>query len=176
MNIVLIGYRGTGKSTVAAILGKTLGMTVLNMDNMITERAGMSVPEIVKVSGWEAFRDIESEIAAEMTSRDNCIIDAGGGAILRNENVKNLKKNSKVILLTASVATIVKRIQSNDDRPSLTGDRSFTMEVSQVLEERRQKYCAAADLTVDTDNLTPRDVAEKALCLLRENGAIREQA
>ncbi|MBI4831147.1 MAG: AAA family ATPase, partial [Candidatus Lindowbacteria bacterium] len=79
MNIVLIGYRGTGKTTIAQKLGNRLSMRVVNMDAEIIKRAGMTVPEIVDRHGWSYFRDIESGVAADLEDEDNIVIDAGGG-------------------------------------------------------------------------------------------------
>ncbi len=150
MNLVLIGYRGTGKSAVARILASRLSMPVVGMDDEIIRRAGKGVPEIVKESGWEHFRDIESEVAAEAGAGDGKIIDAGGGAILRPKNVEVLKRNGVVFWLTADVETIAGRIREGTDRPSLTGAKSFLDEISEVLGERTPLYRAAADHVVDT--------------------------
>jgi shikimate kinase len=150
MNIVLIGYRGTGKSTIARKLGELLSMSVVGMDDEIVRRAGRGIPEVVAEHGWDHFRDIESELAAELGGRDNLIVDAGGGIIVRSQNVESLKKNGIVFWLVADEKTIVGRIMGDDQRPSLSGSKSFTDEVSEVLAERAPKYKAAADHSIDT--------------------------
>ncbi|HKO31787.1 MAG TPA: shikimate kinase, partial [Nitrospiraceae bacterium] len=119
MNIVLMGYRGTGKSTVGRLLAARLGRKLVSTDAEIVRRAQCSIPEIVAQKGWEYFRDLESDICREFASRDHLVIDTGGGAILRVQNVEALKKNSTVFWLTASVETITKRISGNNQRPSL---------------------------------------------------------
>ena len=124
MNIVLMGYRGTGKSTVGRLLAARLGRELVSTDAEIIERAQHSIPEIVAQKGWEHFRDLESDICREFASRDQLVIDTGGGAILRVQNVEALKKNGTVFWLTASVETIAKRIGSNNQRPSLRRGRS----------------------------------------------------
>lgn len=159
MNIVLIGYRGTGKSEVGQEISQLAGMDYISMDSEIVQRAGKSIPEIVEESGWEHFRDIESELAAELSERDNLIIDTGGGVIERRENIKNLKRNSTVVWLKAEVATIVERISGDTQRPSLTGGKSFTDEVSEVLERRTPLYASASDFEVVTDDKTPLEIA-----------------
>jgi shikimate kinase len=106
MNIVLIGYRGTGKSTVGKMLASRLGRELVSTDREIVKRAGRSIPEIVAEHGWEHFRDLESEVCRDLAGRDNLIIDTGGGAILRRENVDVLKRNGRLFWLTASVDTI----------------------------------------------------------------------
>ena len=167
MNIVLVGYRGTGKSSVARILSRELGYPVLSMDDKIAEKAGMPIPEIVEKFGWNRFRDIESEVAEQISNLDNYIIDTGGGVILRDKNVENLRKNSKVFWLKADITTIAKRIKHGTHRPSLTDEKSFVDEIEEVLAQRREKYKKAADYIIDTSKLSPSDVAEKIALLMR---------
>jgi len=154
MNIVLIGYRGTGKSTIARELGARLGREVVSMDAEIVRRAGCAIPEIVARHGWEHFRDLESALAAELGRRDGLIVDAGGGVIVRSANVAALKANGVVFWLEADVATIIDRIGGDDQRPSLSGARSFVDEVADILAERTPKYRAAADHIVNTAELS----------------------
>jgi shikimate kinase len=163
MNIVLIGYRGTGKSAVGKIVAERLNMDCISMDARIIEKAGMSIPEIVKKHDWPGFRDLETEVARELAAQDNLIIDAGGGVIERPENIEALRANGLIIWLKASVATIVSRIEGDSQRPSLTGAKSFTDEVSEVLERRTPRYKAAAQYEIDTDPLTPEEVAERVV-------------
>ena len=167
MNIVLIGYRGTGKSAVARILSKELKLPVLNIDDKIVEKAGMSIPQIVEKFGWDRFRDMESEIAEQVSNLDNYIIDTGGGVILRDKNVKNLRKNSKVFWLKADITTIVKRIKHGTHRPSLTGRKSFVDEIEEVLAQRKEKYEKAADYIIDTSKLSTSDVAKQIISLMK---------
>jgi len=151
MNIVLIGYRGTGKSTVGKVLAGRLGRPVVSTDAEIVRRAGQAIPEIVAKHGWDYFRDLESAVCQELAARDGLIIDTGGGAILRSQNVDHLKKTGTLFWLTASVATIAARIGGDTQRPSLTGTKSFVEEIQEVLAERTPKYQAAADHVVQTD-------------------------
>lgn len=160
MNIVLIGYRGTGKSVIGAILAKRLGMRCIAMDEEIVAKAGMSIPEIVEQFGWPGFRDRESAEARELASRDNIIIDTGGGVIERPENIEVLQKNACMIWMKASVETIVARIQGGTERPALTPGKTFTEEVAEVLERRTPKYRSAAHYEIDTDNVTPEQIAD----------------
>jgi shikimate kinase len=159
MNLVLIGYRGTGKSTVAKLLGAKLGMTVVSLDEEIVRHAGRPIPEIVAEHGWPHFRDIEAEVTKRFSERDGIIIDAGGGVILRPENVANLRRNGKLFWLEASVPAIVRRIESGTQRPALTAGKTFTEEVEDVLRERTPLYEAAAHHRIDTDTATPETVA-----------------
>jgi len=163
MNIVLIGYRGTGKSTVAKILAQRTSRKVISTDERIIETAGMSIPEIVGKYDWDYFRDIESKVVAEVSRRDGIIIDAGGGVIIREKNTQALRATGIVFWLTATVDTIAGRIGSDDQRPSLTEKKSFIEEIREVLEARTPLYRAAAHHIIETDNKTPLEVAEQIL-------------
>ena len=166
MNIVLIGYRGTGKSTVGRLLAARLGRDLVSTDAEIVNRVQRTIPEIVAQEGWENFRDLESDICRELASRDQLVIDTGGGAILRAQNVEALKKNSTVFWLTASVETIAKRIGGDNQRPSLTGTKSFVDEIQGVLRERTPKYQAAADYVIATDDQSINQLVEMLLTLV----------
>ena len=159
MNLVLIGYRGTGKSTVAELLAQKLGMEVVSLDQEIARHAGRSIPEIVAEHGWVHFRDLESGVTKRFSERDNMIIDAGGGVILREENVEKLKRGGKLFWLRASVPVIVDRIKGGTERPALSTGKSFSEEVEEVLRERTPLYEAAAHHQVDTDARSPDQVA-----------------
>jgi shikimate kinase len=164
MNVVLIGYRGTGKSTVGKRVAVRLGRPIISTDKEIVQRAGSSIPDIVAAHGWDYFRDLESTVCEELSGRDNLVIDTGGGAILRQNNVAALKRNGRLIWLTASVETIAARIGSDTQRPSLTGAKSHVDEIRQVLSERMAKYHAAADVTIPTDG---RSIDELATTILQ---------
>jgi shikimate kinase len=170
MNIVLIGYRGTGKSVIGAILAKRLGMRCIAMDEEIVNKAGMSIPEIVEQFGWPGFRDRESAEVRDLASRDNIIIDTGGGVIERPENIEVLQKNACMIWMKASVETIVARIQGGTERPALTPGTTFTEEVTEVLERRTPKYRSAAHYEIDTDNMTPEQIADAIIDIIRTSG------
>ena len=163
MNISLIGYRGTGKSVVAEILSNRLQMKSIGMDARIVEKAGKSIPDIVDSQGWSAFRDMESDVVRELAALDNIIIDTGGGVIERSENINTMKANACIFWLKASTQTIVSRIQGDTERPSLTGEKSFTDEVDEVLKRRTPIYASAAQYEIDTEHLSPEQVADKII-------------
>lgn len=167
MNLVLIGYRGTGKSTVATLLAEQLGMEVVSLDAEIVRHAGRSIPDIVAAHGWPYFRDIEAQVTQRWAARDHIIIDAGGGVILRPENVTHLRRGGIVFWLRASVPVIVARIGSGTERPALTAGKTFTEEVADVLRERTPLYAAAAHHQVDTDGRTAAQVAAEIVRLYR---------
>ena len=145
MNLVLIGYRGTGKSAVAAILSRKLGMAPVSLDEEIVRQAGMPIPEIVEKHGWPWFRDLESAVTERFAARDGLILDTGGGVILRPENTENLRRGGLLFWLEASVEVIVERIRDSTERPSLTEGKSFLQEVAEVLDERQPPDPAGAE-------------------------------
>jgi shikimate kinase len=167
MNLVLIGYRGTGKSTVAKLLGERLGMPVVSLDQEIEREAGRSIPEIVAEHGWPHFRDIESAVTERYAKRADIVIDAGGGVILRPQNVENLRRAGRLFWLSAAVPVIVRRIESGTQRPALTAGKTFTEEVEDVLRERTPLYEAAAHHRIDTDSATPEQIAAEIARLFR---------
>ena len=166
MNIVLIGYRGTGKSALGRVLAARLGREMVSTDDEIVIRAGQPIPDIVTQHGWEYFRDCESAVCKDIAGRDNLVIDTGGGAILRQQNVDVFKQNGKLFWLTASVNTIARRIGGDKQRPSLTGTKSFVDEIQEVLQERIPKYQAAADYTLPTDGRSIDRLVDDLLGLL----------
>ncbi len=166
MNVVLIGYRGTGKSTVGKMVAARLGRSLVSTDAEIMKRAGQSIPEIVAEHGWDFFRDLESQACKELAGRDGLVIDTGGGAILRSQNVELLKKTGTLFWLTATVDTIIQRIGRDTQRPSLTGTKSFVDEIEDVMRERTPKYEAAADHQIATDGRSIVEIADAILARL----------
>lgn len=166
MNIVLIGYRGTGKSTVGKVVAARLDRPLVSTDVEIVKRAGHTIPEIVARHGWEYFRDLESQICQELARQDGLVIDTGGGAILRSKNVDALKATGTLFWLTASVPTIAARIGGDTQRPSLTGSKSFIEEIDDVLRERTPKYQEAAHHVIATDTGSVAQIADDILARL----------
>ncbi|MDH5429892.1 MAG: shikimate kinase [Nitrospirota bacterium] len=166
MNIILIGYRGTGKSTVAKILGQRLGRQVISTDAEIVKEAGQSIPQIVEQFGWDHFRQLETQMCQKLQDQTNLVVDTGGGLILKEENANILKANGRIFWLTAEVATIVKRISGDTQRPSLSGTKTFVEEIEDILKERTPKYQAAANHVISTDQLSPKQIADSILSLV----------
>lgn len=163
MNIVLIGYRGTGKSAVGKSLASMTGKQLVSTDQEIVRRAGKTIPEMVSEHGWEYFRDVESAVVEESSAKEGLILDCGGGVVLRERNRLSLRQNGFVVWLTADIPTIIKRISDDTQRPSLTGKMSFVDEIAAVLAERIPIYRETAHLTIQTDDRTPDQIAEMVL-------------
>src|SRR5207249_11900759 len=116
MNIVLIGYRGAGKTSVAKILAERLKWPLISTDAEIVKQAGLSVPEIIQKRGWDYSRDVETQICQRAGKKDRTIIYTAGGVVLRKENVAALRERGRVFWLRAEVHTIMERIQHSTDR------------------------------------------------------------
>ena len=126
------------------------------------------IPQIVAEVGWPGFRDLEEEIVRTFAARDGLVLDCGGGVVEREANFAVLRRAGPVIWLKASVATIVRRIAGDSQRPSLTGTKSFTDEVAEVLERRTPLYQRIAHYEVDTDSRTVAEVAAEIERLLND--------
>ena len=166
MNVVLIGYRGTGKSAIGKHLAITLGMRAVSLDEEIVAVAGQPIPDIVAQYGWVHFRDLEEAVCRRFGASDGMIIDCGGGVVERDANMESLRQNGKVIWLRATPATIVRRIGGDNQRPSLTGTKSFTEEVEEVLIRREPLYGRMAHASLDTDNRSIEDLASAVAKLI----------
>lgn len=166
-NIVLIGFMGAGKSAVSERLSTVYAMKSVEMDQVIAEREGMSIPNIFAAHGEEYFRDLETELLVEMQSHKNTVISCGGGAVLRERNIREMKRNGRVVLLTASPETVYERVKDSDDRPVLNG-RKNVKGIKELMEQRRGRYEAAADIVINTDNKTVMQVCEELVHRLME--------
>jgi len=158
VNIVLIGMRGSGKTTVGKLLAANLGMDFTDSDDIIVRQAGISIAELVKSHGWEAFREREAAAVRELASRDNTVIGTGGGVITREENITALRKRGKIIWLEADIDTLLGRLGDSGDRPSLTG-KPFAEDLRTVLAARYPVYLKTADFSVSTAGREPATVA-----------------
>ncbi len=159
-NILLIGFMGTGKSTVSARLKKRLDMKEIDTDALIVEREGMSISDIFAQKGEEAFRNMETELLRELKSEHNLIVSCGGGMALRETNTAIMKAAGTVVWLTAEPETILERVKNDDSRPLLRGHKN-TAFIGELLEKRRPKYAAAADIAVATDHRSIDDICDE---------------
>ncbi|MCA9074321.1 MAG: shikimate kinase [Planctomycetaceae bacterium] len=178
MVITLIGYRGTGKSTVAAPLASRLGWDWLDADDVIEANVGKSIREIFAVDGEDVFRKHERTTMQALFGRDKLIIAAGGGAVLNHETRRDMQSAGPVIWLTASVDTILSRMQGDattaDRRPNLTNDGG-RREVEQVLAIREPLYRECADIIISTEEKDVDTLVDEIMTelqpMLREGAA-----
>ena len=159
-NIVLIGFMGAGKTSISEYLKTLFAMDIIEMDQIIAEREGMSIPDIFEVHGEQYFRDLETNLLIEMQSRKNVVISCGGGTPLRECNVVEMKKNGRVVLLTASPETIFDRVKDSHDRPVIENNKNVPF-IADLMEKRRAKYEAAADIVINTDGKSIIEVCEE---------------
>lgn len=171
MNIVLIGYRGSGKSTVGSKLAARFKMRFVDTDDLIEERQGVSINDIVKSHGWDHFRKLEKGIIEEISKGNHLIIAPGGGAVLDADNVKALRRNGFIIWLKADQQTLLKRINQDQGtdarRPTLTGKGTLE-EFQEVMSLREPFYERASEIQVDTSMLAVDAVVESILTVLKE--------
>lgn len=166
-NIFLIGFMGAGKTTISSTLHDVFAMDVIEMDQLISERNGMSISEIFAANGEEYFRNEETNLLIEMQSHKNVIISCGGGVPMREVNVTEMKKSGKVILLTATPETILDRVKESHDRPLLENNKNVEF-IADLMEKRKPKYEAAADIVINTDGKTAIEICEEIITRAKE--------
>ncbi|MDD5143697.1 shikimate dehydrogenase [Methanoregula sp.] len=166
--IVLTGYRGTGKTEVGKQLSKIYRVPFIDTDALIEQKTGRSIPDIFHEDGEERFRDIEREVTASLPTAD-AVIGTGGGIVTDPRNMEKLRRGSTVILLTAGIDTIERRI-SRSSRPPLTG-LPLREEIAVMMDRRRQNYYASSDLCFDTSDTTAEIAAKKIAGLLQAGTA-----
>jgi shikimate kinase len=171
MNIVLIGYRCAGKTVVGKQLAGRLQRRFVDTDDLIEERQGVPISDIVKSRGWGHFRKLERNTIEEISNEDNLIIAPGGGAVLDTDNVKALRKNGFIIWLKADKQTLLKRLNqdsgTNTRRPPLTG-KETSEELKEVMSLREPIYERVSETKVDTSTLNVEAVVENILTVLKE--------
>lgn len=175
-NILLIGMRGSGKTTVGKILAEKLGKKFIDMDVYIQEKHGRTVRDMVLENGWEYFRKLESEACTRLSQEKNVVISSGGGIVLDQTNMELFEENSVKVLLRAEPAVLSARIRSDASRPELTTQPTLLGELDEVWQKRKNKYYKNADFIIDTSKdspdvisgeiLTKLDLQELKLCLV----------
>jgi shikimate kinase len=175
VNIFLIGYRGSGKTTVAQALAGQLGWPWLDADAELEGRAGKSIQQIFADSGEPAFRDLESAVVADLARLDGVILALGGGAVMRDENRRAIAGRGKAVWLKASPEKLHERIASDPTtgqrRPSLTGQGGLD-EIRQLLARREPIYHQCADLVIDAETLAPDEIARQIAASLQLKAAL----
>ncbi len=163
-NIILEGFMGSGKTTVSEILADRLELELLDTDQAIEEAKGRRISVIFAQDGEEAFREMETQLLEMVCSEHlgQMVISLGGGLPLREENRELLKKAGKVVYLRTSPETVFKRLEGDDTRPLLKTDDPMK-KIKELMENRRERYEAAADVIIDTDGKEPSEIADEII-------------
>lgn len=165
MELILIGFMGSGKTTISRMLGKMLNTSVTDLDDEIVRRAGMTIPDIFAQNGEEYFRQLEHDTLADIIKSDQGILATGGGTPMRPDNLTILKDTSTpVVLLKASATETLRRIGGDSGRPLA---KSLDEKgIADLQAQRQVNYDACADLTIKTDGLSPAAIAEEIVSFL----------
>lgn len=166
-NVVLIGFMGTGKSTVGLALADKLGWRFVDADREIEQKEGRPIPQIFSEDGEDYFRSVESAVIAEIMQGRRQIISMGGGAVLAPVNREEMSRNGLVIALTASLQTIVQRVRTDQNRPLLQGN--VEERVAALMEQRKNAY-DFADIHINTDELPVQGVVDQIVEAASEAG------
>ena len=167
-NIILVGPMGSGKTTVGRILATKLGWRFIDTDKLIVEQTGKEISDLFQERGEVYFRQVEKEIISHLPQVSRTVIATGGGAVIDRTNYLLIKENGLVYYLKASPSVLARRVGSGMDRPLLSG-KDVQMVVAEILEER-DKYYQQADLTIETDFLTPYEVADLMIVESKKHG------
>ncbi|MEE4114262.1 MAG: shikimate kinase AroL [Desulfobacteraceae bacterium] len=166
MNLFLIGYRCTGKTSVGEVLAQQLGWRFVDTDRMVVDTGGVSIARMVADHGWPFFREQERQALVSVSTGHRQVVATGGGIILDERNVSAMKQSGRIVWLTADERTILTRMRgdsaTSESRPSLTR-QGLTAEIAAVLAERRPLYEKAADRIIATDRRTVAVICERIL-------------
>ena len=166
MNLFLIGYRCSGKTTVGKAIAKTIDWSFVDSDIEVIKICGKSIKDIIDTEGWESFRRKERSTLKYISTKDRQVVATGGGVVLDADNIKAMKTCGTVIWLGASAATIQKRMlqdkNSGHFRPALT-DQGRIEEIEGMLLERKPYYQSASDFFIHTDNVPVNEITQKII-------------
>lgn len=170
MNLYLVGYRCTGKTSVGRLLSEDLGWVFVDMDHQLALEAGMRIQDIVASRGWQHFREIEGRLLERLSQAVRQVVATGGGAVTKSSNIAAMRASGKVVWLQASPAVIAERMVDDShtasQRPPLHGEDAVA-ETEEILGQRVDLYKQAMHFRVNTDDLSPREVADSILAWLR---------
>lgn len=166
-NVILVGFMGTGKTTVGKLLAQQLNKRFVDMDSIIEERAGKSIGQIFEEYGEPRFREMERALVQELAAKTGMVIATGGGIVLNPDNIGDFSRSGKVICLLASETEIMRRVSASTARPLLGKDDKLRS-INNLMEKRRPLYESIPD-RVNTSGLTPQEVAEIIMLMLAED-------
>ena len=164
MRIILIGFMGVGKTTIGKIIAKKLKLNFVDMDNYIEKREGKSISKIFEEYGEQHFRELESESLKDLIKSDNIVISTGGGIVTKKENSDILKKEKIVIFLDANTQTILNNLYKEiDKRPLLSNSKNVEYTISNLLNQRYEKYNSICDIKIDINEKNIEEVVSQIL-------------
>lgn len=161
-NILLIGFMGTGKTSVSRELKKITNLPEIDMDKYIVDREKMSIAEIFDKFGEDYFRKVETECLKEILKNKGLIVSCGGGVVVKDENVSYMKNRGKIVLLTATPETVYERVKHSTERPILNNNMNVEF-IGELMEKRRERYLSVADIIIKTDNKSIEDIVKEIL-------------
>ncbi len=168
-NIALIGFMGVGKTAVGKVLAEKLGRSFVELDSLIEQKAGMSIPEIFQQDGEIAFRELEIDVTKEVSKDRNLVIACGGGIVLNKINIDRLRQQSRIVYLTAPLGVILERVSGEAGERPLLSVPDKVSEIRELLGFRKPFYERAADITIDTLKLDTSAVAEQIIEKLKDD-------
>ena len=166
--LYLIGFMGSGKSTVSRHMSRALDVPKIEMDDLLAERAGKPITQIFAEDGEEVFRQMETALLREIGAGEPALVSCGGGVVLRPENVEIMKATGTILLLSATPQTIFQRVRHSTKRPILNGNMNVEF-IAELMAKRDPAYRAAADVTVSIDGKTSDVVARELVERIRQN-------
>lgn len=170
MKLILIGFMGSGKTTIGNILSKKLNMDIVDMDLEIEKNLNISINDIFNLYGEKYFRNKEVELLEKLLKKDNIIISTGGGIIETKEVINLLKKEKVVIWLNASINTTLNRLKSElDNRPKLKTEKNLEYTVKNLMNSRYDKYKEASNVIIDVNNKNIDEVVSEILVYIDKN-------
>jgi len=167
-NVALIGFMGVGKTAVGKALAEKLSREFIELDTLIEQKAGKSIPEIFQQNGEVAFRELEIEVTKEVSRNKNLVIACGGGLVLNKINIDRLRESSIIVYLTASPRAILNRIPSEGEERPLLNTPNKALAIQELLRFRKPFYERAADIKINTSKLDTDAVAEQIISRLKE--------
>jgi shikimate kinase len=162
-NIYLVGFMGSGKSTVGKILAEKLNMNFIDIDKLIEEKEGMKIKDIFEQKGESYFRELERKQIEAIVNQEGVIVSTGGGLGANLDNMNLMKKNGDVIWLDVSLNTVLDRLKNDQDRPLL---KQPTEKIKQLFEERKNVY-RLANIRINADKKTPSQIVEEILTKIK---------
>ena len=168
-NIVLVGFMGSGKTTVGRLIAEKTGMTLLDMDAIIADRAGKTINEIFADEGEAHFRALERSLAQELAATEGNIISTGGGIVLNPENINDFEKTGLVVCLLADAETVLDRVKHDSSRPLLAGDKEAN--IIRLLESRQTLYKSITHQIDTSGRPSPEPTAQEIIDLYHSNNS-----